>query len=150
MEITYGAVLAVPIEEAFAFVTAPETWPQVSRTTVQSLSGWGAVGGKAQVVQPFMGRSIVSEFEVVEWEAPVRFRFLTRNDAGPTLETTYVFEEVPEGTRLTGTTEGDPRPGLRGLSDRFAGRLLQPVYDRTMLRMSEVLRQPRRTGRADA
>jgi hypothetical protein len=98
LKTTYGTTLAVPIEEAFAFVTAPESWPQVSRTTVQSLSGWGEVGGKAQVVQPFMGRSIVSELELVEWEAPVRFRYPTRNDAGPTLETLYVFSRrCPKG-----------------------------------------------------
>jgi uncharacterized protein YndB with AHSA1/START domain len=146
MKITYGAILPVPIEEAFAYVTAPESWPQFSATTVQSLSGWGAVGGKAQIAQKFVGRPIVAELELVEWEPPVRFRYLTRTDGGPTLDNLRVFEEVVEGTRLVGTTEGDPRPGVRGIYDRFAGRLLQRVYDRAMLRMSEVIRQARRTG----
>jgi uncharacterized protein YndB with AHSA1/START domain len=148
MKITYGAILPVPIEEAFAFVSAPETWPQYfsAMQSLQSLSGWGAVGGKARIVGKFMGQTQLSELELVDWEAPVRFRYLMRTESRPTLDNLRVFSEMPEGTRLTGTTEADPRPGIRGIYDRLAARILQRLYDRAMLRLTEVIRQPRRTA----
>jgi carbon monoxide dehydrogenase subunit G len=117
MEITYGAVLAVPIEEAFAFVSDPKSWPRFfpGVEEVVPMDDWGAVHGRARMTTRFMGKRVHSELELVEWEAPVRFRYVMRQEGRPSLDNLRIFEEVSEGTRLTGTTVVALRAGLVGL-----------------------------------
>jgi carbon monoxide dehydrogenase subunit G len=147
MEITYGTVLAVPIEEAFAFVSDPTTWPLFfPGVEVESLDAWGAPAGRARVTTRFMGRRVHSELELSEWEAPFRFRYVMRQEGRPSLDNLRVFEEIPEGTRLTGTTVVVLRSGVAGLGDRLAAVVGKRVYDRAMRNLAEAVQQHRRTG----
>jgi hypothetical protein len=51
-----------------------------------------------------------------------------------------VFEPVPGGTRLRGTTEAVLRPGLSGLLDRVQEQALRRLYAAAMARLPDAAR----------
>jgi hypothetical protein len=134
MKIVYEAFLRVPVEEAFAFVSDPSKWPLfISGLRSADPGGdWGAPGGGARTVTRFLGRDVESDIRLVEWDPPRRFRYTMTHRGRPTLDSLRVFEEVPGGTRFSGTTEAIPRSGIRGVYDRIQLRMLKRVFDRSM------------------
>jgi hypothetical protein len=139
--IRYGAVLPVTQDEAFAFVSDPSNWPLFfdRMEIAEAGPGWGEVGGRARMVNHFLGRRTVSELRVTEWDAPTRFRYVAQHHGRPDLDNLRVFESVEHGTKLIATTTVVPRRGLAGLSDRFARRALQRMVDRGMERLPGVI-----------
>jgi hypothetical protein len=134
MKIDYGEFLRVPVEEAFAFVSDPTTWPRYisGMRSAEPGDGWGAPGGTARTVTRFLGRDVESDLRLVEWDPPHRFRYTMAQRGRPSLDSLRVFEEVPGGTRFSGTTEAIPRPGVRGVFDRLQLRMLERLLDRSM------------------
>ena len=57
MKISYGAVVPLPPDEAFAFVSEPTTWPTFfeSMRSVEKGDDWGAVGGHARMTKRIPG-----------------------------------------------------------------------------------------------
>jgi uncharacterized protein YndB with AHSA1/START domain len=141
MEIVYGTFLRVPVEEAFAFVSDPATWPRFfsGLRSAEAGEGWGAPGGRARTVTRFLGRDVESDLQLVEWDPPHRFRYTMTHPGRPTLDSLRVFEEVPGGTRFTGTSEATPRPGIRGVYDRLQLRMVERVFDRSMRDLATVI-----------
>ena len=124
MQITYGALIPLPVDEAFDFVTDPANWPTfVPMESAQALEGWGAPGGKARMVTRFLGRDVTTDLELLEWSRPNKFRYIGRNE-GPDMDNSRVFEAVPGGTRLTATTTVHRGPGLSALVALVAIRRL--------------------------
>lgn len=123
MKVTYSAVLPLPPHEAFAFVADPATWP-LFFPGVRSVSkddDWGRVGSTAHVTSVVLGRSLTMDLELTERDPPRAFGYTVSQDGRPgNDDNRRTFEPVPEGTRLTGTTEIPTRPGPAGLLDRFA------------------------------
>ena len=67
--ISYTAVLPVPLEEAFSFVSNPNNWPSFFQgmESAKVLDGWGAVGGTAQTANKLLGRTVTSHLTLTEW-----------------------------------------------------------------------------------
>jgi uncharacterized membrane protein len=83
-----------------------------------------AVGSRMDFVANFLGRRLDYTYEVVELE-PQR-RLVMRTADGPfPMETTYTWEPVPEGTRMTLRNRGNPS----GFS-----RVTAPMMERAMRR----------------
>ena len=114
MQLTYGALIPLPIDEAFDFVSTPANWPTFLKSleSAKAGAGWGALGGRAEMVSRLMGRTVVTDLELVAWERPYEFRYIGRSKGRPDMDNRRVFEAVPEGTRLTGTTIAHPRSGF--------------------------------------
>lgn len=155
--ITYGAVLAVPPERAFAVVADPTAWPRFfeAMVTAEVDPDWGRPGGHARMVNRFLGTAVRTEIEILEWEPARRFRYLGRQPGRPDMDNLRIFEEARlpgtagPGTRLRASTTIILRTGAAGLVDRLSVRVLQRVFDRAMLRLPDVAadrqgRQPRR------
>jgi hypothetical protein len=147
MKISYGAVVPLPPDEAFAFVSEPTTWPTFfeSMQSVEKGDDWGAVGGHARMTNAFLGRSITIDLELTVWDPPREFRYRGTQAEGPPVDNRRVFEPVPGGTQLSGTTETTVRPGLSGMVDRVKVRALQRTYAKAMQRLPEVVGQTPRT-----
>ena len=144
MQIRYSAVLPVPAEVAFDFVSDPANWPRFFRhmESAEALEGWGAVGGKAHMVNRLLGQEIVTDLVLVGWDRPRSFRYVGRNGGRPDTENRRVFETVPGGTRLTGTTGAEARPGLSGLVDRIAFLAVRRTFRRAMEQLPGQVARP--------
>jgi hypothetical protein len=141
VHLRYGAELPVPPAEAFAFVSDPRNWP----TFIDSLQSarpdddWARVGGHGQMTTTFLGRTVESTLELTVWDPPREFRYISRQPAGPDLDNRRVFEPTPGGTRLRGTTEAVPRPGLARVTDRAQLLALRRLYAGAMQRLPLVI-----------
>ena len=144
MQIRYSAVLPTAADVAFDFVSDPACWPSFFRhmESAEALEGWGAVGGKAHMVNRLLGQEVVSDLVLVEWDRPRRFRYVGHNGGRPDTENLRVFESVPGGTLLTGTTTAEARPGLRGLLDRLAFLAVRRTFRTAMKQLPGQLARP--------
>jgi glyoxylase-like metal-dependent hydrolase (beta-lactamase superfamily II) len=139
--ITYGADLPVPPAEAFAFVSDPRNWP----TFVEALQSadrdddWARVGGHGRMTTSFLGRTVESTMELTVWDPPREFRYLSRQPGAPDIDNRRVFEAIPGGTRLRGTTETVPRAGTARVSDRAQLLVLRRLYAGAMKRLPHVI-----------
>jgi carbon monoxide dehydrogenase subunit G len=147
MKISYGAVLSLPPEEAFAFMADPINWPLFvpSVRSVDKDDDWGRVGGHAHLTSVVLGRSVTMDVELTEWDPPRSFRYTVSQGGKPgNDDNRRKFEPVPGGTRLTGTTEIPARPGLAGFLDRLQMRIAHRVFTAAMARLPAVAAQHRR------
>jgi glyoxylase-like metal-dependent hydrolase (beta-lactamase superfamily II) len=138
--IDYGAVLPLSEEEAFAFITDPDTWPAYfdSLRSTEKDPDWGRPGGHARMTNRILGRTVHSELELTEWDPPRGFRYLAHQSGDPDVDNRRVLEPVSGGTRLHGTTTIMVRPGVAGMSDRARLRILDRMYHKAMARVPEV------------
>ena len=145
VRLTYGAVVPLPQEEAFAFVADPRHWPSFFSGMRASSKddGWEGVGGRARMTNAFLGRSVTSELEMTVWHPPREFGYISRQPDGPPLHNHRVFEPVAGGTRLRGTTEAVLRPGLPGMVDRVQEQALRRMYAQAMARLPDAARAAR-------
>jgi len=137
MKITYGAVLPLPPDEAFAFVADPGNWPQFfpGRQAVEK-DDWGHVGGHARLTSIILGRAMTMDLELTEWNPPMAFRYTVSREGGPANDDNRrTFHLVPEGTRLSGTTETPTRRGPAGLLDLLQMMLVRGVFMTAMRRL---------------
>ena len=65
----------------------------------------------------FLGRTIESTMEFTVWDPPREFRYVSRQPGAPDLDNRRVFEPIPGGTRLQGTTEAVPRAEMALFAD---------------------------------
>ena len=147
MKISYGAVLPLPPEEAFAFVADPVNWPLfVAGVRSVLKDDWGQVGGHAYLTSVVLGRSVTMDLELTEWDPPRSFRYTVSQGGKPgNDDNRRTFEPVAGGTKLTGTTEIPARPGLARLLDRLQMRVVRRVFTAGMARLPAVAAQHRRT-----
>jgi carbon monoxide dehydrogenase subunit G len=90
MRISYGAVLPLPPEEAFAFVADPVRWPLFvpGVRSVHKEDDWGQVGGHAHLTSVVLGRSVTMDLELTEWDPPRSFRYTVSQGGKPGTTTT--------------------------------------------------------------
>lgn len=140
--ISYGAVIPLPPDEAFAFVSDPLNWPSffASLRDTSRDEEWGRVGSRGQMTNVVLGRTITSQIEVTAWDPPREFRYSSRQPDSPPLDNRRLLEPVAGGTRLSGTTEVTPRRGLSGLVDRARVLALRRIFAAAMAELPEVAR----------
>ncbi len=134
MQIKYGAVLPLPPEQAFDFVSNPANWGTFfdSVESAEALQGWGSPGGKARMVNKVLGREVVTDLEVLEWDRPHQFRYVAHSTDHPDMDNKRTFDAVPGGTRLTGTTDATARRGVGWVFDTISGLAVRRLYKRGM------------------
>jgi hypothetical protein len=142
LHIAYGALVPLPPDEAFTFVSDPLNWPSFFSSLRDSSRGedWGRVGGAGRMSNVVLGRTITSEIEVTVWDPPHEFRYLSRQQGTPPLDNRRVFEATPQGTRLRGTTDVTPRPGVPGLVDRLRLVAVRRIFTKAMAQLPEAAR----------
>lgn len=150
MKISYGAVLPLPPDDAFDFVADPVNWPLFfpGVRSVDKDENWGRVGGHARLTSAVLGRSLTMDIELTEWDPPRSFRYTVsqgrnnpRND-----DNRRTFQPLPDGTRLTGTTEIPARNGPLGLLDRLQMLLVRRLFTAAMARLPAAATKHHRHG----
>ncbi len=146
-QISYGALLPVPQDRAFAFVSDPQQWPLFFRTmeSGEALDGWGRPGGRGRQHVRFLARRVTFELELLEWDEPHSFRYLASQPGWPVLDHARTFVPEDGGTRLRATTTLTLRRGLLGLRDRVEVRFLPRLLDDAMARLPAAVVGPWRT-----
>jgi carbon monoxide dehydrogenase subunit G len=143
VKISYGATVALPPDQTFAFVSDPSNWPLfiLGLQSVDKGEDWGAVGGHAQMTNVLLGKSFTSELELTEWDPPKAFRYTVRQTGAPEIDNRRVYEPVSGGTRLRGTSEATPRAGLGGLADRLRMWALRRMMNKSMAQLPDAALQ---------
>ncbi len=141
IHLAYEAVVPLPPDEAYAFVSDPLNWPSFFSSLRDSSRSedWG-IGGRGQMSNTVLGRTITSQIEVTVWNPPHEFRYLSRQPGTPPLDNRRIFEPAAAGTRLRGTTVVIPRPGLPGVLDRIRVLALRRIFAAAMARLPEAAR----------
>ena len=121
MHLEYTIVINQPVERVFDYVSNPVNLPEWQgppveiRDLQQSTPGQLREGDRFTTVLQFLGRQYETPTEVSAYEPNRRLSY--RGTGGPVpTQITFIFEEVPEGTRFTHTQEVEPR-GLYGLAE---------------------------------
>ena len=127
VDVQVETVIARPVAEVAAYAGDPTHAPEWY-ANIRSVE-WRTdppvrVGSRMDFVAQFLGRRLAYTYEVVEL-VPQR-RLVMRTAQGPfPMETTYTWEAVPGGTRMTLHNAGEPAG--------FA-RIAAPVMERAMRR----------------
>ena len=127
VDVRVETVIERPVEEVAAFAGDPTNAPQwyVNIRSVQ----WRtppplAVGSRMDFVARFLGREIAYTYEVTDLVPGERLVMRTAEGPFP-MQTTYTWEQVPEGTRMTLHNTGEP--------SGFA-KVARPVMEKAMRR----------------
>jgi uncharacterized protein YndB with AHSA1/START domain len=139
-----SAVIDRPIQDVFAYVgdqTNTPRWQaglvEVRRTSLGPIG----VGTTHTLVRSFMGRRMEADNEYVAYEPNKRIAF--RTTSGPVrLEASYLFEQTPEGTRLTSAIEMDAS-GLMGLAEPLIAVGLRREMKAAFRVLKDVLETPK-------
>lgn len=89
----------------------------------------------AQMATRMLGRTVTTDLELVGWNRPNEFRYIGHNEDRPDMDNRRVFEAVPEGTRLTGTTVAHGRHGRAAFADLVSYVALRRMMRRAMKKL---------------
>jgi uncharacterized protein YndB with AHSA1/START domain len=121
MHLEYTIVINQPVEKVFHYVSNPANLPEWQgppteiRDLQQSTQGQLRVGDRFTTVLQFLGRRYETPTEVSAYEPNRRLSY--RGTGGPVpTQLTFMFGEIPGGTRFTHSQEVEPR-GFFGLAE---------------------------------
>jgi uncharacterized protein YndB with AHSA1/START domain len=121
-----SVVIEQPVQKVFDYVSNPVNLPEWQgppteiRDLQQTLPGQLREGDRFTTVLKFLGRRYETPTEVTTYEPNQRLSY--RGIGGPVpTEVTFIFEEVPGGTRFTQSQETEPGGFFR---------LTGPIFER--------------------
>ena len=121
MHFEYTIVINQPVEKVFDYVSNPVNFPEWQgppteiRDLQQSTPGHLREGDRFTTVLQFLGRRYETPTEVSAYESNRHLSY--RGTGGPVpTQMTFLFEEVPGGTRFTHSQEVEPG-GFFGLAE---------------------------------
>jgi hypothetical protein len=96
-----------------------------------------AVGSRMDFVAQFLGRRMAYTYEVAELVSGERLVMRTADGPFP-METTYTWQAVPGGTRMTLRNRGNPR-GFAQLSAPLMERAMRRATTKDLARLKSIL-----------
>src|SRR6266851_449997 len=126
--------IRAPAERIFDLVCTPERLPEWNVSVAsarRSVAGEVVcLGSRAVLSGRVLGQTLESETEVVSFEPPRLFA--TRGIRGPRVDTRFVLESLPEGTRVEVDVSGEVPGGALGarLAEGFLRRELTASLER--------------------
>jgi ligand-binding SRPBCC domain-containing protein len=132
--------IARPRSEVGAFACDPDNatrWYQNIESVQWQTPPPLVVGSRIEFVARFMGRRLAYTYEVREHVPGERFVMSTAQGPFP-METTYAFEDVPAGTRMTLRNRGEPS-GFAKVGAPLMERAMRRANQADLRRIKEIL-----------
>jgi ligand-binding SRPBCC domain-containing protein len=99
-----------PRDEVFAFAADPSNvtaWYKNIKVVEWETPAPAAVGSRIRFQAQFLGRTLDYTYEITELEPRSRFVMATAQGPFP-METTYIWDDTPNGTKMTLRNRGEP------------------------------------------
>jgi hypothetical protein len=96
-----------------------------------------AVGSRIAFVARFLGRELRYTYEVAELVPDQRFVMRTSDGPFP-METTYTWDDVTDGTRMTLRNRGEPS-GFTGLAAPVMARAMRAANRKDLRQLQQIL-----------
>lgn len=133
--------IARPPTEVAAFAADPANatrWYENIVAVEPRYAGRPAVGSRAEFTARFLGRSLTYTYEIRELE-PGRSLVMSTDEGPFPMETTYTWEETPEGgTRMTLRNRGEPS-GFAGVAAPLMERAMRRANRKDLARLKRLL-----------
>ena len=135
-------VINRPVDDVFEYMNdvrrEPEWQPQFIEAE-QSPAGPTAVGSTRRYVSEFMGKRLVNTYVVKIYEPNARLVVETTKDSVLDASSEILWEEVPEGTRVTMALDGRPKGALRFVPASILESTFEKEVVTTLKRLRERL-----------
>jgi hypothetical protein len=132
--------IARPREEVAAYAADPDnatSWYENIESVERELREPFAVGSRVTFVARFLGRRLRYTYGVRELVPGKRLVMSTTEGPFP-METTYIWEDRPAGTRMTLRNRGQPR-GVWSIASPFIARGVRRANERDLMRLKAIL-----------
>ncbi len=129
-----------PSEEVFAFISNFENNPKWQSGQLEARFtsvGPLGVGSTYDQVAKFLGRRIVSTFEVLEYESNRKVKASSTSGSFP-ITFTRLVKPIDEGTEVKAIIEGDAS-GFFKLAEPLLGRMIQRSVDSDYLNLKKIM-----------
>lgn len=125
-----GALIVCEIETVFAFISEMENGPRWGRTksTVKSTDGPVSLGTVFFEEAEDDGRTLRKRTEVVEFDPPFRFSYISRYENGMTERAWVIFEVTGDGTLVTPRAEVEMPGAPQSLAPEFSRQMKSAVH----------------------
>lgn len=145
VDIRTEIVIARPPAEVAAYAgdptNAPDWYVNISSVEWETPPP-AAVGSRIAFVAHFLGRRIAYTYEITELVPDERLAMRTAQGPFP-MQTTYTWEPVPEGTRMTLRNAGRPS-GFGALTAPLLARAMRRANEKDLAALAAALEQPGR------
>jgi uncharacterized protein YndB with AHSA1/START domain len=139
-QFTTSLVIRCPVEDVFTFVSnyrnSPR-WVSGGLEHTQISTGPIGVGTVIRTTGRTLGLPIEATRIVTAYEPPARYAFKSEYQQMPII-TTFLFEPLPGGTRLTVIVEGEPT-GLFKAATPFVLRAIRQQFEGDLRRLKALL-----------
>jgi uncharacterized protein YndB with AHSA1/START domain len=140
LKVEVSVVINRPVEEIFEFLANPENdpkWQSGVLEAEQTSKGPRGVGTTDREARKFMGRQFDQTFVVTEYE-PNRM-IKKKTTSGPmAIDTSYAFESVEGGTKVTLVGGGDVG-GFFKLADPLISRMAKRQIEADLANLKDML-----------
>ena len=130
-----------PLDQVAAFATDPDNataWYKNIKAVEWETARPVAVGSRIRFRAQFLGRTLEYTYEVRELAPSERFVMATAQGPFP-METTYTFEDAPEGaTRMTLRNRGEPA-GFAAVTAPLMTRAMRRANEADLRRLKALL-----------
>jgi uncharacterized protein YndB with AHSA1/START domain len=142
VDVTVEREIARPRTEVAAYAgdptNAPEWYANI-RSVEWRTAPPVAVGSQMDFVATFLGRRLVYTYAVVDLVPGERLVMRTADGPFP-METTYTWEDAPEGTRMTLRNAGTPS-GFAGVAAPVMVTAMRRAMRKDLARLAAILEQ---------
>lgn len=138
-KIVVSTLIHKPVKLVFNFISKPENdghWQTGILETKQTSQGPMGPGSTFQSTSQDRGRPIENNFEVTAFKPERKFAF---KSISTQMSTSYIFDAVEAGTRLTATTQPPDPVGFLKLARPFLARQLKRRFVGDIARMKKLL-----------
>jgi uncharacterized membrane protein len=145
VDVTSEIEIERPRPDVAAFAADPENVPEwqesIASVEWKSKKRRWVVGSQVEFVAEVLGRRLVHTYELRELSPGERLVMVTSSGSFP-VETTYTWEDTPEGTtRMTLRNRGTPS-GISRLFSPFMARAMRRTDRNNLRALKELLEAP--------
>jgi uncharacterized protein YndB with AHSA1/START domain len=138
-KIVVSILIHKPVKRVFDFISTPENdgrWQDGTLETKQTSQGPMGLGSTFQSAGQDRGHPVENNFEVTTFKPGRKFAF---KSVSTQMSTSYVFDAVEGGTRLTATMQSPDPAGILKLAGPYLARQLKRQFKGNIARMKNLL-----------